>query len=89
MMYDILELNSKVLVELREIAHSIGVQQVNIMKKPDLIFMILNQQPVKIKASVLRTQAKDEKVEEVVTVDTRTIFSVFYSIFKHFRNYFM
>ena len=45
-MYDILELNSKVLVELREIAHSIGVPHVQIMKKPDLIFMILNQQPV-------------------------------------------
>jgi len=45
-MYDILELNSKVLVELREIAHSIRVPHVQIMKKPDLIFMILNQQPV-------------------------------------------
>ena len=46
-MYDILELNSKLLVELREIANSIGVQHVKIMKKPDLIFMILNQQPVR------------------------------------------
>jgi len=48
MMYDILELNSKVLAELREIAYSIGVPCVKIMKKPDLIFMILNHQPVRI-----------------------------------------
>ena len=47
-MYDILELNSKVLAELREIANSIGVPCVKIMKKPDLIFMILNHQPVRI-----------------------------------------
>ena len=46
MMYDILELNSKVLVELREIANSIGIPHVKIMKKPDLIFMILNRQPI-------------------------------------------
>ena len=52
-MYDILELNSKVLVELREIACSIGVQHVKIMKKPDLIFMILNQQPIKMVTSKL------------------------------------
>ena len=45
-MYDIRELNSKVLAELRDIAHSIGILQVKIMKKPDLIFMILDQQPV-------------------------------------------
>jgi len=52
-MYDILELNSKVLVELREIAYSIGIRHDKILKKPDLIFMILNQQPVKMVTSNL------------------------------------
>ena len=83
-MYDILDLNSKVLIELRDIAGSIGIPQVKNMKKPDLIFMILNRQPVKIKASVLRTQPKDEKVEEVVQSDTHINFS----FFKYFRNIF-
>ena len=48
-MYDIIELNSKYLMELREIAQSIGVERFGIMKKPDLIFSILKLQPVKIK----------------------------------------
>ena len=52
-MYDFLELNSKVLVELQEIAYSIGIQHVKIMKKPDLIFRILDQQPVKMVTSNL------------------------------------
>ena len=54
------------------------------MKKPDLIFMILNRQPVKIKTSVLRTQTKDEKVVEVVQSDT----CINFSFFKYFRNIF-
>ena len=48
-MYNILDLNSKYLMELREIAQSMGIERVGIMKKPDLIFSILKLQPVKIK----------------------------------------
>ena len=47
-MYNILELNNKYLIELREIAQSMGVERTGIMKKPDLIFTILNLQPVVI-----------------------------------------
>ena len=85
MMYDILELNSKMLAELREIAHSIGVPQVKIMKKPDLIFMILNQQPVRIKTSVV-PPPKDKIVAQSIINETQKNVSVFYSIFKYFRN---
>ena len=47
-MYNILDLNSKYLAELREIAQSIGIERAGIMKKPDLIFKILNLQPIRV-----------------------------------------
>ena len=47
-MYDILELNTKLLTELREIAKSVGIKRVEIMKKQDLIFKILDQQAIKV-----------------------------------------
>ena len=43
-MYDIRELNNKFLIELREIAQSMRIEHVGIMKKTALIFEILNQQ---------------------------------------------
>jgi len=46
-MYDILELNTKFLTELREIGKSVGIKRVEIMKKQDLIFKILDQQAIK------------------------------------------
>ena len=46
-MYDILELNTKLLTELREIAKSVGIKRVEIMKKQDLIFRILDQQAIR------------------------------------------
>ena len=46
-MYDILELNTKILTELREIAKSVGIKRVEIMKKQDLIFKILDQQAIR------------------------------------------
>jgi len=46
-MYDILELNTKLLMELREIAKSVGIKRVEAMKKQDLIFRILDQQAIK------------------------------------------
>jgi len=86
-MYDILELNSKVLVELREIAHSIGVSHVKILKKPELIFLILNHQPVRIKASVKPPLPTKNEIETQPAVkETGKNVSVFYSIFKYFRN---
>ncbi|MDR0815509.1 MAG: transcription termination factor Rho [Bacteroidales bacterium] len=46
-MYDILELNTKVLTELREIAKTMGIKRVETMKKQDLVFKILDQQAIK------------------------------------------
>jgi len=46
-MYDILELNTKLLTELREIGKSVGIKRVEILKKQDLIFKILDEQAIK------------------------------------------
>ena len=47
-MYDILELNTKLLTELRDIAKSMGIKRVETMKKQDLIFRVLDQQAIKV-----------------------------------------
>ncbi|MDR1864397.1 MAG: transcription termination factor Rho [Bacteroidales bacterium] len=60
-MYDILELNTKLLTELREIAKSMGIKRVEIMKKQDLIFRILDQQAIK---SIVPTPPPAKKVKE-------------------------
>lgn len=45
-MYDILELNKKLLPELKEIAKELGIKRVNNVKKQDLIYQILDQQAI-------------------------------------------
>ncbi|MDR2848485.1 MAG: transcription termination factor Rho [Bacteroidales bacterium] len=45
-MYDILELNTKILTELREIAKTMGIKRVEAMKKQDIVFKILDQQAI-------------------------------------------
>lgn len=46
-MYDILELNKKLLPELREIAKGLQIKRVESLKKQDLIYKILDQQAIK------------------------------------------
>lgn len=48
-MYDILELNAKLVGELREIAGKLGVSKVDSLKKKDLIYRILDEQALKPK----------------------------------------
>ncbi len=45
-MYDILELNEKVLTELREIAKELKIKRVESLRKQDLIYKILDQQAI-------------------------------------------
>ncbi len=45
-MYDILELNSKPVVELREIAKELNIKKVTSYKKEELIYKILDQQAI-------------------------------------------
>jgi transcription termination factor Rho len=51
-MYDILELNKKLLPELKDIAKQLNVKKADILRKQDLIYKILDQQ------AVLATEAK-------------------------------
>jgi len=46
-MLDIIELNSKKLVELRQIAKELGIRRVESYKKQDLIYRILDEQAIK------------------------------------------
>lgn len=46
-MYDILELTSKLLPELKEIAKSLGVHKVDSFRKKELIYKILDLQAIK------------------------------------------
>lgn len=45
-MYDILELNKKVLTELKEIAKQLDIKKFDTLKKQDLIYKILDQQAI-------------------------------------------
>jgi transcription termination factor Rho len=45
-MYDILELNTKLLPELRDIAKELGLKKVEALRKQDLVYRILDQQAV-------------------------------------------
>ena len=45
-MYDILELNKKLLAELKEIAKGLKIKRVDSFKKQDLIYKILDEQAI-------------------------------------------
>ena len=65
-MYDILELNKKLLAELRDIAKGLEIKRVESFKKQDLIYKILDTQAVqeaekKERKSAVKEQPKDEK----------------------------
>jgi len=51
-MYDILELNEKLLPDLKDIAKSLGIKKAEIMKKQDLIYKILDQQAIEATSKV-------------------------------------
>ena len=55
-MYDILELNKKLVPELREIAKELNIKKIESFKKQDLIYKILDQQA--IVASEMKTTEK-------------------------------
>ena len=59
-MYDILELNKKLVSELREIAESFGITKAENLKKNDLIYQILDKQAILISQQELERQQKKE-----------------------------
>ena len=58
-MYDILELNKKLLPELKEIAKELNVKKADVLRKQDLIYKILDQQAI-LATETKRTDKKPE-----------------------------
>ncbi|RKD97011.1 transcription termination factor Rho [Marinifilum flexuosum] len=66
-MYDILELNKKLVPELREIAKELKIKKIESFKKQDLIYKILDQQAIvasEMKSSEKKTPRKRVKKSE-------------------------
>ncbi len=70
-MYDILDLNKKLVSELREIAKTLHIPKVDTLKKKDLIYQILDQQAIEasngsriIKKEEPKKLAKIEKIAD-------------------------
>jgi transcription termination factor Rho len=66
-MYDILELNNKLLTELRDIAKELNIKKVESYKKQDLIYQILDQQAIQAaenKAKKVAAKGKPEEAEQ-------------------------
>ncbi|HYQ58098.1 MAG TPA: Rho termination factor N-terminal domain-containing protein, partial [Draconibacterium sp.] len=57
-MYDILELNKKLVPELKEIAKELNIKRVESYKKQDLIYKILDTQ------AVLEAEKKGQKEDK-------------------------
>lgn len=64
-MYDILELNNKLLTELRDIAKELGIKRVESFKKQDLIYQILDQQAIQASENKSKKVAPKVRKEEV------------------------
>jgi transcription termination factor Rho len=61
-MYDILELNKKLLPELKDIAKDMNIKKIENLRKQDLIYRILDQQAINA-ASESKIKLKDKKDE--------------------------
>ena len=65
LMYDILELNKKIVSELKEIAVELGIRKLENLRKQDLIYKILDQQAIKASEKAVKKSATtDDKKQE-------------------------
>ncbi|MDC0584536.1 transcription termination factor Rho [Bacteroidales bacterium] len=64
-MYDILELNKKLLSELKDIAKDLKIKRIESFRKQDLIYKILDQQ------AISASDAKSEKKKSIKKDDTK------------------
>ena len=62
-MYDIVELNSKLLPELKEIAKNLNIKKVDSFKKQELIYKILDAQALNPTEEVLKHEKKQKSPE--------------------------
>lgn len=63
-MFDIIELNSKKVAELREIAKELDIKKSDKLKKQDLIYKILDEQAIRPEAAKKTAAASAEPTEE-------------------------
>ena len=63
-MYDILELNKKLLAELRDIAKELKIKRTDSFKKQDLIYKILDTQAIVVSESKAARKEKQGKAAE-------------------------
>jgi transcription termination factor Rho len=64
-MYDILELNKKLVPELRDIAKELSIKRVESYKKQDLIYKILDTQAIKeAEKNVKRNIPKEQNIQK-------------------------
>src|SRR6056297_1913799 len=77
-MYDILELNKKLVSELRDVAKELKVKRVDSLRKQDLIYKILDQQAINAtetvrqdKKAAPRKRTADTKKEPTREFSTR------------------
>lgn len=60
-MYDIIELNNKVVTELKEIAKSLNIPKIETLKKQDLVYKILDYQALNPSSDILK---KEKEIAE-------------------------
>src|ERR1035437_9035620 len=60
-MYDIIELNNKLVGELKDIAKSLNIPKFELLKKPDLIYKILDHQAINPAAEAKPITQKPEQ----------------------------
>ena len=71
-MYDILELNKKLVSELREIAKGLQIKKVESLKKQDLIYKILDQQAINATSEVKTEKKSSIRKRSVEKVKPKT-----------------
>ena len=70
-MYDILELNKKLVPELKDIAKNLKIKKIETLRKQDLIYKILDQQAIDAsKTPQVTKKASEEKPHTKKTFDS-------------------
>ena len=76
-MYDIIELNKKLVGELREIADKLEIKKADKLKKEDLIYQILDQQAINPKAVVdVKKEANPQPKKPIPATNLKLIINL-------------
>lgn len=73
-MYDILQLNQKTVIELKDLAKELGIKKYQKLKKEDLIYQVLDHQaanPQSVKSTQTKEKKKETSKEETPKAENR------------------